>query len=286
MKIFSGHIYKNLNLTRRIFQVFTLFFLFAIPLLILLEIRLIIGNLYSITILGLEISDPSMLLQNILLSQSFYIPLLISAIIPVVIAAVFGRVFCSWACPYNSILEFFDKLYNSILKRFLVKKKKSDEGINPRPSIYWAIYILLTSTALLIGLPLFTFLSAPGIISSQIAAGIIGSGLGLELVLVFIILTSEVISRKRIWCKYICPVGATLALFRTKYTLRIVHDKLKCDCGGNIDPCQNSCPYNLKPKDGNIYPYCTNCGLCIKTCEKTGKGSLSFSFGNRKKLKM
>ncbi len=275
-----NHLYKKLNIVRKAVQLFTLLFLFAIPILILFEVRFIIGNLYSISIGGLDITDPSMVLQNILLSRWFYVPLLISAIIPVIIAFLFGRVFCSWVCPYNTILEEAERIYSKILAKFIIKRKAKQANKNPNPFIYWGIYLVLMLSALILGIPLFTFLSAPGIISSQIAAGIIGNGIGLELIIVITILLSEVISGRRFWCKYVCPVSASLSLFRTKKTMRIAYNELKCDCTGSIDPCSNSCPYNLIPKGDSLYPYCTNCGLCIRTCEKTGRGALSFKFSN------
>ena len=275
-----NHFYKKLNIVRKAVQLFTLLFLFAIPILILFEVRFIMGNLYSISFGELDITDPSMVLQNILLARSFYVPLLISAIIPVLIALLFGRVFCSWACPYNTILEETERIYSKIFAKFLKKRKSRQTSKNPSPFVYWVVYLILMLSALIVGIPLFTFLSAPGIISSQIAAGIIGIGVGLELIIVFAILLSEVISRKRFWCKYVCPVGASLSLFRTKKTMRIAYNEFNCDCTGSIDPCSNSCPYNLIPKGGFLYLYCTNCGLCIRTCEKTGRGALSFAFGN------
>ncbi|MFA5804427.1 MAG: 4Fe-4S binding protein [Melioribacteraceae bacterium] len=274
--------YKTLNRTRKVVQLATLLFLFIVPILIFFEVRFIIGNLYSITVGGLDITDPSMVLQNILLARSFYVPLLISAIIPVIIAFLFGRIFCSWACPYNTILEEAERIYSKILAKFIMKRKAKQANKNPNPFIYWGIYLFLTLLALIIGIPLFTFLSAPGIISSQIAAGIIGNGIGLELTIVFAILLSEVIFGRRFWCKYVCPVGASFSLFGTKKTLHITYNELQCNCTIKLEPCSNSCPFNLVPKNSNLYPYCTNCGLCVKTCEKIGKGALSFSFDNNK----
>ena len=53
-----NHFYKKLNIVRKAVQLFTLLFLFTIPILILFEVRFIIGNLYSISFGELDITDP------------------------------------------------------------------------------------------------------------------------------------------------------------------------------------------------------------------------------------
>ncbi|MDZ7767540.1 MAG: hypothetical protein U5K00_24505 [Melioribacteraceae bacterium] len=68
--------YRNLNKYRKAIQIFSLLFLIAIPVLILLDIRYIVGNLYSISFWDFDIVDPSMVIQTIVLSKEFYLPLI------------------------------------------------------------------------------------------------------------------------------------------------------------------------------------------------------------------
>lgn len=276
--------YRNLNKYRRTIQIICLLFLILIPVLILVDVRYIVGNLYSINFWDLEIVDPSMVIQTIVLSKEFYLPLIIGAVIPVVLAFIFGKVFCSWVCPYNTIIELLEFRTIKKLRRKFVKKNSKMKS-NPRPLIYWLTFFSLILATLLLGYPLFTWISMPGIISSEIFSVIIGFGLGLGAVLFGIIVFAEVVTGKRYWCKYICPVGATLALFKFKQTMHISHEESVCDCSAYSEPCASACPLELRPKEKNAYPYCFNCGRCTKICEQTGNRALSFSFADKKSKK-
>ncbi len=281
----KGKIYRNLNRYRKAMQIFSLLFLAAIPVLILLDIRYIVGNLYSISFGDLDIVDPSMVIQTIVLSKEFYVPLLIAALIPVFLALVLGRVFCSWMCPYNTLLEILELRAIKRLRRKVFKRKKI-KNKNPRTFIYWTIFVAISVFTFLIGFPVFTWISMPGIISSELFSIIVGLGIGIDSLLFGIIFLSEVIIGKRYWCKYVCPVGATLALFKTKFTLKIQYNESVCDCAAYAEPCASNCPLNLSPKERMLYPYCYNCGRCIKVCEQTGNRALSFVFvGNKNKSK-
>lgn len=275
--------YKGLNRYRKLFQISVLLFFVAVPFLLLVDSRCIIGNLYSIRIFGLDIADPTMVLQTVLLSKEFYLPLIVMTIIPLILAAIFGRVFCSWMCPYNSLLELGEsKTLIKTLRKIGLRKKQKVTNKNPKAVYYYIATIFFFIIAVIIGFPLIGFLSFPGIISSQMAAVILGAGIGLEITLFIFVFLIEFLTGKRFWCKYMCPVGVVLSLVRNKKTLRVVHDLEKCDCKGTGDPCSSSCPLNLDPKEINAYPYCFNCGRCVKTCEQTGNKALSLKFGHKK----
>ena len=283
MKTKNGFTYNRLNKYRRAFQLFVLLFLIAVPLLILLDVREIVGNLYSIRIFGLDIADPAMVLQTIVLSKEFYISLIIMALIPLILATIFGRVFCSWMCPYNSLLEFFEnKKVKKLMRKIGLGGKRNLYNTNPKPIYFYAFTIIFYATTLIVSFPIIGFLSFPGIISSQIAAAILGLSIGLELSLFAVVFMIEILTWKRFWCKYVCPVGVVLSLVKNKKTLRVIHDPEKCNCKGTTEPCSISCPMDLDPKEKNLYPFCFNCGKCIKACEQTGNGALFLSFGNKK----
>jgi ferredoxin-type protein NapH len=281
-RIKRNKFYNKLNFYRKAVQIFSLAFLVSVPIFVVNEVYLIIGNLYSITIFGIDIVDPAMALQTTLLSREFIEVLIIGIILPVVLALILGKVFCSWMCPFNTLSEYWQSLTNKIFSNRFKKVKSQVLEINPNPWIYWRILIFFFALTVILDFPLVSFLSAPGIISAEISHYIMGMGLGLEIFIVLGIIFIEGIIFKRYWCKYVCPVGGVLSVFRTPKTLRINHNEGACSCAANAEPCSRSCPLDLSPKRDNLYPYCYNCGLCIKTCEKTGFGALSFGFGKNK----
>ncbi len=271
--------YRHLNRIRYAAQIFSLLFLLAVPVLNWLGIHWIIGTLYSLSIGELDITDPVMAVQTILLTRAVYVPLLLAVAAPVLLALVFGRVFCSWMCPQNTFSEWIDLLQKRFFRARWRKVHAMNRGENPKPMLYWAIFAGLVVITAVIGLPLLSYLSLPGIISSQMAQTILGMGMGLEIGLVVLVLAIELVVARRFWCKYLCPVGAMLALFRTDKTMHLRHREAMCDCKSNLEPCHDVCPLHLSPKHGGVYPYCFNCGLCITVCEKTGNRALVFELG-------
>jgi len=275
-------LYQRLNNLRKIVQTLTIVFLVVVPILNYFNIYWIIGTLYSISIGGLDITDPAMALQSLLLTKEIYVPLLLTIILPVTLALILGRVFCSWMCPYNTISDWI----NTLLKKTFSKrwKKVHYRSIekNPSPWINWEIFAGLVILMLVIDFSLFGFLSPPGIISSVTVQVVLGIGMGLEIGIVLLILLIETILLKRFWCNYVCPVGAVLSLFRVNRTLQVVHSKVECSCNSGAEPCRYTCPFDLSPKKLHLYPSCHNCGICIATCEKVGSGALSFRFGKHK----
>jgi ferredoxin-type protein NapH len=274
-----GLSYRRLDRIRKGFQLFAVLFLVAVPVLNWMGVRWVVGTLYSISIGGLDIADPMMALQATLLTREVFVPLLLAAAIPVLLALVFGRVFCSWMCPFNTIQEWLDSARRRLFKSRWLKSRRRRAPRNPRPVVYWSIFAGLLAAALLAGLPLLAWLSAPGILSTQVSHAVFGMGLGMELALVAGLVVGEFALARRVWCKYACPVGATLSLCRTPWTLRVVRDAEKCQCKTGGEACQIVCPLGLTPLAGGLAPSCFNCGSCIAACEKMRRGALSFGFG-------
>ena len=123
MIVSVNHLYKKLNIVRKTVQLFTLLFLFAIPILILFEVRFIIGNLYSISIGGLDITDPSMVLQNILLSRWFMCPFDKRDFSGINCFLVWTGFSAAGLVHYNTILEETERIYSKISVKFLKKTK-------------------------------------------------------------------------------------------------------------------------------------------------------------------
>ncbi len=236
-------------------------------------ITILMGSLYSLAISDIWITDPLSGLQVILSTLSADSKLLLSMLIPIAIALTFGRVFCSWACPQNTISEIFDYLS----RRFTIKRL-----FNPSPKalpryVILAVLLLLTQ---ILGFPAANLISAPGIISVQTSKIIYEGTVGIEIGLIGIIVLLELFLVRRIWCNYICPVGSFLGLFRFKKTMKVIYKEDAEHTCGKCMECVKACQLGLNPMEGRIYPLCHNCGDCISACEEIkGRGKpLSFSF--------
>lgn len=261
------------KLFRRGTQIATLIFIVLIPLLNKKGITMLMGTLYSFAVGPVWITDPLSGLQVIISALAVDRILLLSMVIPIVFALAFGRVFCGWMCPQNTISEIFDALAARIMPKRLLNP-------SPSPKMRYVIMGLLLILTPLLGFPVANLISAPGIISVQAANYIYVGSVGMDLGLIGVIALSEIFLVRRSWCNYVCPQGTFLGLFRTGKTLKVLYKEDEQHACGQCFECAKACQFGLNPMGGQIYPLCHNCGDCITACERMkacGK-PLSFKF--------
>lgn len=197
-------------------------------------------------------------LESLLITKSVYGPSLCGMVIPLLIAFYLGRVFCSWICPVSFLLELCDRgrrllsgnpfLRNSVLiaKRWL-----------------WFTLIGELAVSLVLGAPLFVFLSPPGLIGREIMMAVFFGKFALEGLLVILIILLELLTR-RFFCRTFCPLGGLLALVGRKRSLRV---HVRADACKSCGRCAGVCPMGLQPNAGEgLSAYCWNCGDCVDTC--------------------
>lgn len=271
---------RRLQRVRRVVQVAALLLPVVIAGLIHLEQRQILGSYYALSIGPVDFVDPLMALQAQLLTLSWVGSLVVATLIPVGLALVLGRVFCGWACPYNTLLEAWASLERRWWPaRHRRQRRAASEAGNPRPVLVWGVFVAMILATVLLGFPLLSYLSPPGLLSSQTTQVLLGMGVGLELGLVGLLAAVEISLGRRWWCRQLCPVGTALGVFHTPVSLRVQHDADRCNCRALTEPCHLACPVDLVPKREHLYPSCLQCGLCLRACEATGYGALRFAFG-------
>lgn len=108
---------KKTSITRwRLFIQACAFLLILVnPFLILhLRFTFIQGWYQSLGIGKLWIVSPLEGLESILVAKHLYPPLLVGMLIPVLVALLFGRVFCGWVCPIHFLSDLSDRLFAAV----------------------------------------------------------------------------------------------------------------------------------------------------------------------------
>lgn len=204
--------------------------------------------------------------------SSYNIGIMIALIILTLLA---GRIFCSYICPLGSLQEWFGRLGKKF--GFCVEVPEKLENVLNKVK-YVVLLLILGGTYALAELvfrnydPFYALfhLASPALNASFIILGVslIGS--------MFV---------NRLWCRYLCPIGAFVRVLNFFSLVKLVRDESTCiDC----KLCNKVCPENVKPAEqlALTADRCTHCLDCMGICPKGLEGiKLTIgksSFKNRK----
>ncbi|WP_254119030.1 NapH/MauN family ferredoxin-type protein [Bacillus sp. FJAT-29790] len=215
------------------------------------------GSLASSSFVGIIFSDPFGALQVMMASKKMNIAYMSGALIIFVFYLVIkGRVFCSWVCPLNTVLEFTEKLRKYI--------KLPERSYNRHLKKYFALLILVLS--FLIGVPVFELFSP---IAFTMRNALFTFGIGLWII--FAIVLFELLVSKRGWCRYFCPLGGFYQSIGKAGVFKVQFDHDACV---GCDKCRSVCfadPGILEPGIFRESKYviagdCSLCGACVDHC--------------------
>ena len=181
---------------------------------------------------------------------------------------LFGRMICGWLCPFGLVQELVFKIKTPKLKKSPVTRILS----------YFKYVVLVFFVFLVPILYAFRDTPLPAFCKYICPAGTLEGGIGLLsnavnesyfsmlgplftwkfLLMVSIIVGSVFIFR--LFCRFICPLGALYGLFNKVSIFGIKLDKGKCtDCG----MCQAHCKVDIRHVGDQE---CISCGECIDVC--------------------
>lgn len=247
--------------------------------------------------------DP-LLALGIILTQWVIPEMLVLALITLLITIALGRVFCGYICPLGGWLDISGTRKGSRSNRSL--------SLNWRYILLFSFLILalfgfpllylldpitifyrnLTLAAIPLGGKVAATVAAQlsqwvelpqrsggfwGWLSTmaQSPAGVRFYLLGLFAVIVFVGITLLERLSSRFWCRYLCPLGATLSLFsRLNLLRRRVDEKVCTEC----QACSKVCPMGAIGEKGltTDFSLCFNCKECKRRCTSQ---AISFRWG-------
>ncbi|MDX9993027.1 MAG: 4Fe-4S binding protein [Anaerolineales bacterium] len=185
------------------------------------------------------------------------------------VSLVAGRAFCGWMCPLGAVQEGLANWARRLGAGKRPVRGKPTAGSLPlslpawadRP-LRWAKYlilaIILVASVFAVYPPLHTICPARAVFSFKLETGLLWSVLLVFLVTSFLV--------ERVWCKYLCPLGAALAIFNKISPVRIVGNSERCNHCGRCDvECSmgiQAVPENLRDTE------CIRCLECLETCAR------------------
>jgi ferredoxin-type protein NapH len=226
------------------------------------------GTVWSMRLGGLDLSDPLAAAETVAASKQLYVPMLLSALVPVVVTVLLGRVFCSWICPAGLLFEITGKL-----RRLLRIAELPPAEVHFSHRNKYVVLVVGLLTAALLGLPIFTLIYPPAVLSRLAHAWIFGTALTGMLVLLGVMVVFELLVSPRWWCRTMCPGGALYALLGWSRLLRVKLDASRCT---GCRACEPVCEPGLDPVRQSYGIECDNCGVCIRHC---GDQALYYTIG-------
>jgi NADPH-dependent glutamate synthase beta subunit-like oxidoreductase/formate hydrogenlyase subunit 6/NADH:ubiquinone oxidoreductase subunit I len=215
-------------------------------------------------------SDPLLALSSMLASRQFIV-VFVPALILLFITLALGRVWCGWVCPLGTILDLYGYRGRKNIPLWIRQIK-----------YFILTFILIVAVFSILPLnffdPLTIFLRGARGVRQLITVSSPG---WFVLVLPFIIILALNLFARRGWCRYLCPLGALLALIS-----KVSWFKRRVERIEQVTPCKLDCPAGTnvtgyialisrgKFKEAvdlikEVNPFPAVCGhICPHPCEK------------------
>ena len=178
----------------------------------------------------------------------------------VIFTIVVGRAFCSWICPFGTILDGVGGLNKE-------ERRHLPETIQERSLKYGILLGFLFSAAIL-GRYVFCDLCPAGCfyrVSGPLSFNYDWL-VTIPLVFLFVVLIIAFFYDTRGWCKFLCPLGALIAVFD-----KLAFNRVKLPSNTCIEcrKCESVCPMDIDLLNETRYRY-LNDEIVKKTLEEHG----------------
>ena len=201
-------------------------------------------------------------LQHLLMDGASLTPFLLDPMISILWCFVlltlvlFGRgVFCGWLCPFGALQEFSGKL----AAMFNVKKWKiTTKHHNQLQKLKYLLLIIIIGTSFF-SLSLGSTLAELEPFKTSITLFFVREW---QFVIYAVILLLISMKIHKFYCRYLCPLGASLALLGAFPIFNWL--TRRAECGSPCQNCRTSCEIDAISKQGDInMKECIQCLECI-----------------------
>lgn len=176
------------------------------------------------------------------------------------VAIVFRRSFCGYICPLGTLQELFANLGRRFMKNPPVIPAAID-----RPARYlkYVVLVLVVVLSAAAG-ELIIRPYDPWVTYNHLTSGELFEDFSIGFIILLLTLVGSVFYN-RVFCKYLCPMGAFLALFFKLGWFGIRRNPDTCvGCGA----CSKVCPVDIDVTQSNRVNNveCISCNECVNVC--------------------
>ncbi len=219
-----------------------------------------LGMPWASTVFGVDSADPTMVVAHGVKTQSISWSMLGLLLLPLGMALLLGKVFCSHVCPMRFVFELGQMVRRGLERLGIyLPEVRSNDRYGGWVLLGGMLATLTASTAV------WLFILPYVALSASLFLYISASMVTVLLVSVVVWLTIDLLIAPGYFCYNLCPTGFILENVGRKslLTLKNTSDE-PCPSGCFI--CEDKCPYGLSPKERTHAPACDNCGQCVTVC--------------------
>lgn len=215
------------------------------------------GMTWSIRIMGMPVTDPVAAVSVGIKNHQWATGFALGLILPVGIALIFGRVFCSYICPASLLFFTIGRVRRRLTKFFYFP----DWSINR--SFAWGILVGGVIVACLYGHGVWALILPYFSIGQTIFHGLAFGSLSIMVGSIIFFVGIDLVLGHQFTCRYICPTGRLLGFLGTKALVSIRRDEPRCLT--SCTSCLDICPLKVNPKVDESRD-CSLCGECLTIC--------------------
>lgn len=211
-------------------------------------------------VFGLDTADPMLVAGQVVGGGGVNAGLWLSLLVPLGLAMLLGKVFCSHLCPMRLTFELGERVRAGLsrLGAPLLEWRSEDRFGG------WVLAGGLLAT-IVAGPAIWLFVLPYVSLGVSIFLAITTGALSVLAGVVLFWFLVEVLLAPGYFCHNVCPTGFALEQFGRFARLRVRKDESE-PCPASCNVCEQTCPYSLRPKENVPISACDRCGRCVSAC--------------------
>jgi ferredoxin-type protein NapH len=219
-----------------------------------------LGMPYASTFFGIQGADPAIAASTLATTGTLPVGLLLQILVPLGLALLLGKVFCSHLCPMRLLFELAQAVRRGLVRLGVelpeVRRSERFGG--------WVLVggiLASLSASAVVWLYILPYVGLTASVFLYVTSGVVTS----LLAVVAIWLTIDLFIAPGFFCHNLCPTGFILEN-AGRWSLLQLRNRGADPCPTGCDVCERVCPYALSPKHQSHRPACDNCGKCAVAC--------------------